>query len=129
MVSSFDAVLSTILVIILGNVLFTFLIMLHIHASAKRRWNKNYKAYPYFHYSLLKKIFLLGLKGALNPIIVVLTFILHISSIFMIVGCIWIVISPGLVISYFFRVSLGLNGVVVSLRLFFYCAMPISLYE
>ena len=90
---------------------------------------KNNKEYPYFHYPLLKKYFLLGLKGALNPIIVVLTFILHISAFLMIIGCILIVISPSLVISYFFRVSLGINGGSFLLRLFFYWAMPVSLYE
>ena len=40
MVSAFDAIFSTILVVLLGDILFTFLIMLHIHTSAKSRWKK-----------------------------------------------------------------------------------------
>lgn len=66
MISAFDVILGTILVVILGDVLFSGIIMIHIHFSAKRSWKKNNKSYPYFSYPFLKKIFFFGLKGCVK---------------------------------------------------------------
>lgn len=126
MISAFDAILGTILVVILGDVLFSGIIMIHIHFSAKRSWKKNNKSYPYFSYPFLKKIFFLGLKGALNPAIVIFTFLMYLSAILMIIACIWIIISPSLWISYLYRCVIGINGACLLLRSLIYCIVPVS---
>ncbi len=125
MVGILDAIIGLIAILI-GHIIISAIMMAHIRICAKKKWNKNLKCYPYFTYPILKKIFLLGLKGALNKFIVVLTFILHITIMLLIACCIWIAVEPNIIISYIYRGILGVNWLVFLLRLFWYWAAPVN---
>lgn len=85
---------------------------------------KNEEKYPYFKYPLYKKIFLIGLKGALNPVVVVSTFILNISEILFIIFAVWFMIAPNIIISYIIRVLSGIFVVSFLLKLGSYGLCP-----
>lgn len=125
MVSILNAFIVLIVIFILHSFI-SALMMIHIRLEAKKKWNKNVKSYPYFTYPIYKKIFLLGLKGALNKFIVILTFILNITIMLLIACCIWIAIEPNLVISYVHRVIVGVNWLAFLLRIFWYWAAPVN---
>lgn len=115
MVSIVNAIVGAICCII-ADVFLTLLIILQVHLYAKKRWNKNVKTYPYFNYPVHKKIFLLGLKGALSRGAVVMTFIAHLATLLIIIFCILICCLPDIeAISYCFR---GIAGVELALMLF-----------
>lgn len=125
MVSILNALIGLIAIFI-GHSLFSAIIMAHIRASAKKKWKKNVVNYPYFTYPFFKKFFLLGLNGALNSFIVVLTFILNISMFLLIACCVWIAIESNIVISYIYRVILGVVWLTFLLRLFWYFGAPVN---
>lgn len=83
------------------------IIMIHIRVDAKKKWHKNEKTYPYFHYPFYKKIFLLGLKGAINKFVVIACFIGHISTILIFIMCIWLLVAPNIYIDYLLRALSG----------------------
>ena len=103
---------------------FSFIILIHIKLCAKKKWKKNEEKYPYFKYPLYKKIFLIGLKGALNPVVVVSTFILNISEILFIIFAVWFMIAPNIIISYIIRVLSGIFVVSFLLKLGSYGICP-----
>lgn len=106
---------------------FSALIMLYIKFEAKKKWKKNVKLYPYFSYPFYKKIFLFGLKGALNPIVVIVTFILNVSVILLVTFGMWELISPNILVTYILRIIVGIYGVSFFSRLGCFLAFPLSL--
>lgn len=101
--------------------------MVHVRLEAKKKWNKNEKLYPYFNYSIFKKIFLLGLKGALNRFIVVLTFIAHIATLLMIVFCVLVCCLQNIALAYCFRVLCGVELFLMLSRLGCQIGFPLNL--
>lgn len=115
MVDIVSGIVATIAVIIL-DIWVTFLFMVHIRLEAKKKWNKNQKLYPYFHYPFYKKIFFLGLKGAFSRVNVLLTFVTHIATILSIIFCVWMCITQNIAISYCSRISSGIGLALFLLR-------------
>ena len=107
-------------------VLFTIPLMINIRYEARKKYRKNEKKYPYFHYPVYKKLFLLGLRGALNTSVVVMTFIFNISLVLCMVFGIWEIISGNLIISYCFRAVLGVYGISWFLKLALYLGCPLN---
>lgn len=124
---SFLTTLLTIFLCALSWLFFSILFMVHIRVEAKKKWNKNVNSYSYFSYPIYKKIFLLGLKGALNPIVVVVSFILNLSIIILIALGIWNLISPNIYVLYALRVVVGIYGISFFLRLGCFLAFPLKL--
>ena len=119
MVDIVSGIAATVAVII-SDVFATSLIMLQVHLYAKKRWNKNVKTYPYFKSNFFKKIFLIGLKGALSPYVIVFTFISNISILFLCVLGIWYCVEPTLILSNLFNICLGVFAISTFLKLAFY---------
>ena len=126
MVSIVDAIIGIICIIFL-DIVETVVIMAQIRFSAKRKWNKNYKAYPYFHYSLYRKVFFVGLKGALNPVAVVFAFVAHIVTILVLITGIMVCFMQELIISYIFRILIGLGSFLFTIRGVWQFAFPLNL--
>ena len=102
------------IIVLLMMVLFwlfiSALIMGDIRYRAKKKWHKNEKKYPYFHYPFYKKLFLLGLNGALSKVVVVMKFLLNIT----------------VIISYILRALYGAFLVFCFLDVGFYLGFPIN---
>ncbi len=116
---SFKDTLIIMIVFVVVFAIYSGMIMFCIDSVGYKRIDKNKKIYPYFTNPFYKKIFLLGLKGAINPLLVVSTFLLNISVLVLIITGMWNLISPNLIVSYLFLVSIG--AYVISL-----CAKIIS---
>ena len=127
MVGVLDAIVGTICALFV-DFFYTFLFMLHIRFEAKKKWNKNKKLYPYFHYSLYKKIFFLGLKGAFSRVNVVLTFIAHIATIMALIFCVLVCCFQNIAaISYCFRGIMGVQLLLLLARPSGILAFPLNL--
>ncbi len=100
--------------------------MVHIRLEAKKKWNKNEKLYPYFHYPLYKKIFLLGLKGAINKLVVIATFVGHITMVLFMVFCIWELCANNIYVHYITRVLSGIFLIALLTKLGAYGLSPIK---
>lgn len=119
--------IDTLLVLIfflMGWLIYTIPFLAYIRLEAKSKLNKNEEIYPYFHYPLFKKLFLLGLKGAVNTIVVVITFVFNISIMIFSIVSIWQLIAPNIYISYCCRALAGIYLVSLMLKLFFLWAFP-----
>ena len=81
---------------------FTGIMILCIYSAASKKFDKNKEKYAFFTYPFYKKIFLLGLKGVLNPIVVIATFLTNIAVLSLLVTGLWNLISPNIIISYIF---------------------------
>lgn len=116
MVDIVSGIVATIAVIII-DVWATFVFMVHIRLEAKKKWNKNQKLYPYFHYPFYKKIFFFGLKGAFSRVNVVLTFIAHIGTILTLIFCVLVCCFQNIaVMSYCFRAIMGVELLLLLAR-------------
>ena len=126
MVDIVSGIAATVAVII-SDVFATGLIMLQVHLYAKKRWNKNVKTYPYFSYPAHKKIFLLGLKGALSSGATILTILQHIVTILSIAFCVWLCVSQNEIIFYCSRIICGIALLLFLLRCGWQWASPPNL--
>lgn len=106
--------------------IFSVLILLHIRAEAKKKWHKNEEIYPYFHYPFYKKIFLLGLKGAISFSNVIATFLFNISLIVLLVSGIWYLIAPNTILMFIYRIDCGVYLVAFLLKIGLYGFKPIK---
>ena len=102
------------------------LIMGDIRYRAKKKWHKNEKKYPYFHYPFYKKLFLLGLNGALSKVVVVMRFLLNITVILITVLTVLYLALPLLIISYIIRALYGVYILALLLKIFTYCGSPLN---
>lgn len=124
---AFNNIMFTIAIII-ADAIPTFFIMLDIRVEAKKKYNKNVKTYPYFSYPFYKRLFLLGLKKALSLVVVVLTFIAHISVILTIASCIcWFCLASKTVADLCLRVLAGICSLNFVMRLGCPLAFPVNL--
>lgn len=126
MVNIFNTIIITV-TIIFADAFVTFLVMVQVRLEARKKWNKNKKLYPYFHYSFFKKIFFVGLKGALNFVSVLLSFIAHIVTVLSVVLGIWNCILPNMIVSYCFRALAGISLCEFLVRLGCQLAFPLNL--
>ena len=74
--------------------------------------------------SFYKKIFLLGLKGCINRLVVISTFILNISLLILIGLSIWYLISPNIYLAYILRITVGVYGISILLKSGLHIAYP-----
>ena len=119
-----DDLLVVLLIIILwaGD---TFFIKMWIRLSAKKKWNKCKREYPYFSANFIQKIFLYGLRGTLDVATIVLTYIFHISSfVGFITGIFAIIFPEEIIVEYLFRVSIGVFIFSHCFKLFFLYKTP-----
>lgn len=123
MISFIDTLISVIIFVLVWA-LYSCIIMFHIRYTAKKEYKKNEISFPYFHYPFYKKLFLLGLKGALNPVIVVFTFILNISTLLLLIFGIWQLILPNIYVSYIFRSIVMMYLIAFFAKLIFYLCVP-----
>ena len=114
------------LMIVLFWLFISALIMRDIRYRAKKKWHKNEKKYPYFHYPFYKKLFLLGLNGALSKVVVVMRFLLNITVILITVLTVLYIALPLLIISYILRALYLVFVVFLLLDLGFYLGFPIN---
>ena len=89
MVNFIDTIIILIICVVFW-LAYSGILMVHIRLEAKKKWKENEENYPYFHYPFYKKIFLLGLKGCINRLVVISTFILNISLLILIGLSIWL---------------------------------------
>ena len=123
---SFIDVLLTLILLIIGWFIFTFAIIIHLRVEAKKKWNKNKENYPYFQKNMFYKLWLFGLKGVINPLLPLFTFIYNISTLTLCFTGIWYMISPNEIIFCIFRVAVVAYGVSLLLKLIFYAWDPPS---
>ena len=107
-------------------IMLIFPIMRDIRYRAKKKWHKNEKKYQYFHYPFYKKLFLLGLKGALSKVVVVMRFLLNITVILITVLTVLYLALPLLIISYILRALYGAVLVFWFLDVGFYLGFSIN---
>ena len=107
-------------------IMLIFPIMRDIRYQAKKKWHKNEKKYPYFHYPFYKKLFLLGLNGALSKVVVVMRFLLNITVILITILTVLYLALPLLIISYILRALYGAFLVFCFLDVGFYLGFPIN---
>jgi len=107
-------------------IMLIFPIMRDIRYRAKKKWHKNEKKYPYFHYPFYKKLFLLGLNGALSKVVVVMRFLLNITVILITVLTVLYIALPLLIISYILRALYGAFLVFWFLDVGFYLGFSIN---
>lgn len=107
-------------------IMLIFPIMRDIRYRAKKKWHKNEKKYPYFHYPFYKKLFLLGLNGALSKVVVVMRFLLNITVILITVLTVLYLALPLLIISYILRALYGAFLVFWFLDVGFYLGFSIN---
>ena len=107
-------------------IMLIFPIMRDIRYQAKKKWHKNEKKYPYFHYPFYKKLFLLGLNGALSKVVVVMRFLLNITVILITILTVLYLALPLLIISYILRALYLVFVVFLLLDLGFYLGFPIN---
>lgn len=94
----------------------TFAFMLYIRLTARKKWNKNKRTYPYFSNNFVKKLFLLGLNGSVDIIVIVLTFIFNMSAFLSVISGVLSIITNNLMVEYCFRISLGIEIVCFTIR-------------
>lgn len=115
--------LAGILAIIFLWIFDTLLIRVWIRLRAKKKWNKCKKTYPYFSGNIIQKLFLHGLRGAIDTTIIVLTYIFNISSFLGVLMGIWGIICPkNIIVEYIFRGILGvwlINSICKDLVLYY----------
>ena len=118
------------IIVLLMMVLFwlfiSALIMGDIRYRAKKKWHKNEKKYPYFHYPFYKKLFLLGLNGALSKVVVVMRFLLNITVILITILTVLYLALPLLIISYILRALYLVFVVFLLLNVGLYFGFPIN---
>lgn len=118
------------IIVLLMMVLFwlfiSALIMGDIRYRAKKKWHKNEKKYQYFHYPFYKKLFLLGLKGALSKVVVVMRFLLNITVILITILTVLYLALPLLIISYILRALYLVFVVFLLLNVGLYFGFPIN---
>lgn len=118
------------IIVLLMMVLFwlfiSALIMGDIRYRAKKKWHKNEKKYQYFHYPFYKKLFLLGLKGALSKVVVVMMFLLNITVILITILTVLYLALPLLIISYILRALYLVFVVFLLLNVGLYFGFPIN---
>ena len=114
------------LMIVLFWLFISALIMGDIRYQAKKKWHKNEKKYPYFHYPFYKKLFLLGLNGALSKVVVVMRFLLNITVILITVLTVLYLALPLLIISYILRALYLVFVVFLLLNVGLYFGFPIN---
>ena len=87
--------------------LFSLPWLYYIKAEGRKHYKKNKKVYPYLSYPFYKKIFLLGLRGAVNKITIVVTFALNIMTLLGMVLCIVLLIHFNIYVDYCSRAAAG----------------------
>lgn len=92
------------------------LFMLYIRLSAKKKWNKNKRLYPYFSNNFVKRLFLLGLRGSVDITVIILTFIFNIITFLTVISGIGVIITSNLIVEYCFRSGLGIEIVCFLIR-------------
>ncbi len=103
-------------VIPLAWAMFSLPFLYYIKAEGRKHYNKNLKVYPYLSYPFYKKIFLLGLQGAVNKFIIVLTFMINIiTSLLIILGVVQLVFL-NVYLDYILRAMLGVYWVLLLLK-------------
>ena len=102
---------------------------LDVYFSAKSRWKKNCQNFPYFTYPAYKKLFFLGLKGAMNGVTVFLTFVVNLSFVPFIAFAAWYAASAQPVAYVLFCVFMGVHLGSLMLRCLSMWIFPLNLYE
>ena len=85
--------------------IFSLPILYYIKSEGRKHYKKNLKVYPYLSYPFYKKIFLLGLRGVVNRLTIVITFALNIITIICIGFCVALLIHYNIYVGYCFRVA------------------------
>lgn len=96
--------------------MFSLPILYIIKTEGHKHYKKNKKVYPYLSYPFYKKIFLLGLRGAINKITIVVTFALNIITLLCMVLCIVLLIHFNIYVSYCFRAGIGAELLLALLK-------------
>lgn len=78
----------------IGWAMFSLPMLYYIKSEGHKHYKKNLKVYPYLSYPFYKKLFLLGLRGAVSKLTIVITFA------FNIITAIGIILSIVLLIHY-----------------------------
>ncbi len=105
--------------------IFSLPILYYIKVEGRKHYKKNLKDYPYLSYPFYKKIFLLGLRGVVNKITIVITFALNIITLLCIVLCIVLLIHYNIYVGYCFRAVAGAQLVLALIKGFLHLAnMP-----
>ena len=99
--------LISMLIFLIVWILDVLVMMGFIISKGKMKWNTNKNRYPYFSYNFIKKMFLLGLKGAVDVIGIILTFIVNISAFLTLVFGIWSMASECIVVDYCYRIVIA----------------------
>jgi hypothetical protein len=74
--------------------------------------------YPYFKYSVLKKVFFVGLNGKLPISLIILSYIINILFILMCLVFLWNIISINIIASYFLKIGGVIFLILNLIRLF-----------
>lgn len=90
------------------------------HNGTKKSWKKIEEIYPYFSYRFYKKIFFIGLNGAMPLSVVVLSFIVNIVLIIIVIACVWNMILMNIVASYIARICMGIFIIAILIRGFIF---------
>ncbi|MCH5154090.1 MAG: hypothetical protein J1F71_02645 [Clostridiales bacterium] len=98
--------------------MFSLPILYYIKAEGRKHYKKNKKVYPYLSYPFYKKIFLLGLRGAVNKITIVVTFAFNIITVIGMVLCIVLLIHFNIYVSYCLRAAAGAEILLALLKAF-----------
>ncbi len=96
--------------------MFSLPFLYYIKSEGRKHYKKNLKVYPYLSYPFYKKIFLLGLCGAVKKFIIVLTFMINIITILLIILDIVQIVFLNIYLDYFLRAMLGIFLVLVLLK-------------
>ncbi len=96
--------------------LFSLPILYYIKAEGRKHYKKNKKVYPYLNYPFYKKIFLLGLRGVVNKITIIVTFAFNIITLLCLVLCITLLIHFNIYVSYCFRAVAGAQLLLALLK-------------
>lgn len=90
------------------------------HNGTKKSWKKIKEIYPYFSCRFYKKIFFIGLNGAMPLSVVVLSFIVNIVLIIIVIACVWNMILMNIVASYIARICMGIFIIAIVIRGFIF---------
>ncbi len=96
--------------------MFSLPFLYYIKAEGRKHYKKNLKVYPYLSYPFYKKIFLLGLRGAVSKIIIVLTFVINIITLLLIILGIVQLVFLNVYLDYFLRAMLLIYWILLLLK-------------
>ena len=101
--------------------IFSGLMLLAVrHNGTKKSWKKVKENYAYFGYRFFKKVFFLGLNGAMPLGVVVLSFVVNIALIIIVMAGVWNMIIINIVASYIVRICMGLYLIAMLVRGFIF---------